>query len=352
MLRFGRWIQLPVAILFLLSIALLNLQLPQVVNILPTQSSLDEWVYWFSSLRRVPICVLGETFDFRTRSSWSSPLFNNTTTDHRSDTVWKRMVDNSSLNWGLIHRQEEGMYIPLQIHTIQDVIVFRELTYSPSCRYVHKRGCNHPDKVMPLEEKVVGCIVSLADRWNDNFGHWINEGLPRLLLLPPFIRDECILSVSHNDRDRSRHAVGTLHQLFNISFARIRDTRVPMRGNVVHIPDTWQCGVPHPILIQHLWSHIQHLPHLQPCDHPPVLNRDHRKRIVYIQRRQRHSLNPRWLENEPQVWQLLESHCLDFSLEILPSTDKDFGFHHVRYFLKEADVIIGMHGAGMANMIF
>ena len=255
----------------------------------------------------------------------------------------------------------------LYVYTIDEVMAFRASTYTTTTVYRHKYGCNEEGDVYPNAVRLVDCAIQLADRWTDNYSHMMNEGLTRLLLVDAHVLASCHVIVPRHPYD-GHHNRRLLHAMFGIPESRVLESDPPVYARRMYIPEAWECCAPNPMLM-HILSNVAHA--TVAVRDQVYANATHAKMplwrvwsvhddaavyvprtIVYLSRSRSKSQNERNIVNEGAILQLLADAAALHQLKFVIHDPAEGTLDKTKDAMQSARIIVGMHGAALANMIF
>lgn len=249
---------------------------------------------------------------------------------------------------GLIYQTRKVFKKELtNIFIFSDGLIYNNLSLLPeSSIYLHKEWIErHPPKYFPiriLKDLVKGRIrilpskekyLSLFDKWSSNHYHFHVDVLPRLLFLDKSEISQLILILP--DTDYFRKSIQGILNLFNFSFKGILFIKPNKRMFVkkcLFISKTADPGTSHPDLILELKKRLN----------TTKVEKINTPKRIYITRKNAHF---RILLNEEEVERVLvkeyDFKAIDFA---------DFSIQEQAHLAANAEVIIGMHGAGLTNL--
>jgi hypothetical protein len=177
------------------------------------------------------------------------------------------------------------------------------------------------------------CLVAF-DAWSGNHYHFINDLLPRLLLVPDEIRKERTLILP--DCEYLQKNALTVLALFSLSFKEIRfikQNELFLIKDVIFISRVTHIGNTHSTLFAEL--RLRYLQNKKES----VKGMDR----IYIKRR---NTSIRIVLNEAEVEELLTN-----TFNVKSVYFEDFSLAEQFAIASSASLMIGMHGAGLTNMV-
>ncbi|MCC3153795.1 glycosyltransferase family 61 protein [Hymenobacter sp. BT770] len=183
----------------------------------------------------------------------------------------------------------------------------------------------------PLADTQLPLVLAYESWSAQNYYHWFCDALPRLLLLRQHY-STCTLLLPHALPAFARESLAYLG-FCNLHFIGKQDV---VKVNELIFPEPVASGGLHdPELIQQVRDAL--LQHATPLATP------HKPKRLYVSRARAHKRKPC---NEAQVVALL--HQYDFAVVYL----EDHSFAEQVELLRDSEILVGMHGAGLTNLLF
>ena len=207
-----------------------------------------------------------------------------------------------------------------------DFITGNSLIYITQCRKPFRPNFNAAAK---LYDKV----FSISQYWGENYYHFTNENLPRIVFALQFLLQNEDIKIHTSSQSSFVQVL-----LAELGINKTRLVSGDIQAKTAYIPGGLACGT----------SSVTHIKILSMFLRAKLKYEQKRDTIVLIQRSSK-----RWFKNHNSILKMLESTAEKFHLAVKVFGDRPLPtILESQKLFNRAIMVVGPHGAGISNIIF